>query len=359
MNVVQLAGIDKVVYSLREIYSSFGYSEYKMNKFEEYDLYVKNKDFLISDNVITFTDTNGKLLALKPDVTLSIVKNTKVGVGVNKVFYSENVYRVSSKNNGYREIPQMGLECIGDIDGVMVAEVITLAKKSLNATNKNNVLELSPVGIVLDFIEGLNLPFGAKNTAYKFINEKNVHELTTLLTSLEVSEENVSLLCALVNLYGDAKSVIKKLEELLSNTAQSKLLKDFEQVIFALDNETLNGVVIDCSAIKNVKYYNDITFRGYVENLPKAVLSGGRYDGLLKTMGKKSGAIGFAIYLDEFDRLYSVSKDYDLDAIVLYDENSKIKDVLKKVNELVKDNKTVSAYKQVPSGITYKKIIKV
>lgn len=83
---MQISGIDSVVYSIRETFSQYGYNEYKMNKFEEYDLYVKNKDFLISKNVITFTDTNGKLLALKPDVTLSIVKNTKDGMGVKKVF---------------------------------------------------------------------------------------------------------------------------------------------------------------------------------------------------------------------------------------------------------------------------------
>ena len=66
---------EKVIFALRELYSKYGYAQFKMSKFEEYDLYVKNKDFLVSDSVITFNDTNGKLLALKPDVTLSIIKN--------------------------------------------------------------------------------------------------------------------------------------------------------------------------------------------------------------------------------------------------------------------------------------------
>ena len=66
---------EKAVFELRSLYSKYGYSRYRMSKFEEYDLYVRNKDFLISDNIITFTDTDGKLMALKPDVTLSIIKN--------------------------------------------------------------------------------------------------------------------------------------------------------------------------------------------------------------------------------------------------------------------------------------------
>ena len=68
---------ERVILRLRALYDRFGYDRYKMSKFEEYDLYVRNKSFLLSDHIITFTDTSGKLMALKPDVTLSIVKNTK------------------------------------------------------------------------------------------------------------------------------------------------------------------------------------------------------------------------------------------------------------------------------------------
>ena len=66
---------EKVVLRLRGIYEQYGYRPYKMSKFEEYDLYAENKRFLVSKNVITFTDNHGKLMALKPDVTLSIIKN--------------------------------------------------------------------------------------------------------------------------------------------------------------------------------------------------------------------------------------------------------------------------------------------
>ena len=56
-----------------------------MSRFEEYDLYVANKDFLISDEVITFTDRSGRLLAMKPDVTLSIIKNAPDISGMRNV----------------------------------------------------------------------------------------------------------------------------------------------------------------------------------------------------------------------------------------------------------------------------------
>ena len=63
-----LSPIEKAVFCLRSLYRTYGYSQYKMSKFEEYDLYARNKSFLISDNIITFTGNGGKLMALKPDV---------------------------------------------------------------------------------------------------------------------------------------------------------------------------------------------------------------------------------------------------------------------------------------------------
>ena len=81
---------EAAVYRLRGLYEAYGYSQYKMSKFEEYDLYVQNKSFLVSDHIITFTDTSGKLMALKPDVTLSIVKNTSAAISQPTLFLSEN-----------------------------------------------------------------------------------------------------------------------------------------------------------------------------------------------------------------------------------------------------------------------------
>ena len=95
---------EKTIFDLRALYEAYGYKKYKMSKFEEYDLYAENKSFLAEGNIITFNDTHGKLLALKPDVTLSIVKNAVNGT-VLKEYYNENVYRAI--DGEYREIMQV------------------------------------------------------------------------------------------------------------------------------------------------------------------------------------------------------------------------------------------------------------
>ena len=85
---------ERISIELRKMYRQMGYLPYKVNQFEEYDLYVHNKRFLASEHVLSFSDTDGKLMALKPDVTLSIIKNTQDDGDMRKLFYAERVYRV-------------------------------------------------------------------------------------------------------------------------------------------------------------------------------------------------------------------------------------------------------------------------
>ena len=143
---------ERLVRALRSLYSSCGYRPYRMSKFEEYDLYAENRSFLPAGGVITFTDTNGRLMALKPDVTLSIAKNLTAGPGGSvRVYYDESVYRAPDRQLGFQEITQAGLEYLGEADAYAMGEVVSLAAGSLALIEAGSVLDLSHMG----FINGL------------------------------------------------------------------------------------------------------------------------------------------------------------------------------------------------------------
>ena len=145
---------EQTIFRLRGLYENYGYRRFKMSKFEAYDLYVRNKDFLVSDRMITFTDARGVLMALKPDVTLSIIKNTRENEpGPRKVYYNETVYRSGKGDEGFQEIMQTGLECIGELDLYHIYEVTALAVRSLAAISPDYVLDVSHVGLVSGFME--------------------------------------------------------------------------------------------------------------------------------------------------------------------------------------------------------------
>ena len=348
---------EEVLASLRELYGRSGYSRYKMNKFEEYDLYAGNKDFLISDSVITFTDGNGKLLALKPDVTLSIVKNSKAGRdGVEKLYYNENVYRVTKGSRNYKEIMQVGLECIGDVDGYCIYEVLKLALESLGEISGECVLGVSHLGILSEVIDSLGIPADARDDVLKCVGEKNLHELSSILGGLGVAEEKANVLKELVRVNGGTAEVLGTIGGLLGGVVSEKTLADFTSVMASLAGE--KSLKIDFSVVSDMRYYNGFVFKGYVREVPQSVLSGGQYDRLMKKMGKTASAIGFAVYLDLIDQYSRSGETYDVDTVLLYGENSTPSEIGAAADELRGNGDSVLAAKAIPDGLRYKKLVK-
>ncbi len=339
---------EKTEFLLRSLYDSYGYSNYKMNKFEEYDLYARNKDFLISDGVITFTDTNGKLMALKPDVTLSIVKNTKDEECVlNKLYYNENVYRVSKGTKTFKEIMQVGLECIGDIDDYSVSEVILLAKKSLDVISSDNVLDVSHLGVIDEFMDYCGVPEDMKNEVLSYMGEKNVHELLRALKACGVPDEKTEELKKLVLIHGKANETLPELKKLVEGKINNDTLLQLESVIALFSGE----VNIDFSVVDDLHYYNGFVFKGFVEGIPNFVLSGGQYDKLMRKMNRKSGAVGFAVYLDQLEQLSTNKEKYDIDTVLLYDSNASINEIKSARAVLAETGRSVLTAKKKPEGI--------
>ena len=360
-NISVLSGSEKAVYALRSLYTSYGYEQYKMSKFEEYDLYVRNKDYLVSDAVITFTDTDGKLLALKPDVTLSIIKNGKdLNGGVKKVCYGENVYRPSKGTRSFKEIMQVGLECQGDIDDYVITEVLMLAVKSLKKISLDYALDLSDLGVVSGILEQLNLSKSASKEILKYLGEKNSSQIEEVLKRENVEEQKAKMLIELSNVYGKPDKVFKALEGLNLTGKAKESVKKLKGIIKQLtDLGVAENISIDFSVVNNMSYYNGIVFKGFISGIPTGILSGGQYDNLMQKMGRKSGAIGFAVYMDEIEKLSVVRDKYDVDVVVLYDNETNLSELNAQVKKIVDGDETVLATKVSPDKLRYKRLIKV
>ena len=289
---------EKAVFALRSLYLQFGYHQFKMSKFEEYDLYSKNKDFLVSEGVISFTDTDGKLLALKPDVTLSIINNAKDMPGqVNKLFYNENVYRISGDSHSYKEIMQTGIECIGAVAEADRTEVTLLAAKSLALISKSFKLCLSHTGLVLALLAQCGLTANARKQFFVAINEKNSQLLEDICTP-----EQYGTLKSLLVTYKNPDEATAVLQKIVKTEEAETALQELCAAVDALKGEYSDKIAIDFSVVSDNGYYSGIVFKGFVDGIADRVLSGGQYDKLMEKMGKKAAAIGFAVYLDTLER---------------------------------------------------------
>ena len=296
---------ERIVYALRALYAGHGCRPYRMNKFEEYDLYANNRSFLPAGGVLTFTDTNGRLMALKPDVTLSIVKNLSPEPGERlRVYYDESVYRAPDRQLGFQEITQAGLEYLGAIDAGAEAEVLMLAAKSLELIEPGYALELSHMGFVTALIDEMGCGDAAKPELLRAVGSRSVPGIRAAAARCGVAGESVERLCAAVSLYGGVRETLRELEGFSVNAAAAKALEELRELCAALeglcDMDRLN---LDLSMASDTEYYNGLVFKGFVPGAPAAVLSGGRYDGLLRRLGKTGGAVGFAVYLNLLDRV--------------------------------------------------------
>ncbi|MCM1365088.1 MAG: ATP phosphoribosyltransferase regulatory subunit [Faecalibacterium sp.] len=350
---------EKAVFALRSLYRKYGYLPYKMSKFEEYDLYVRNKDFLVSDSVITFNDTNGKLLALKPDVTLSIVKNSLDEPGCKqKLFYNENVYRISGSTHMYKEIMQTGLECIGDIDIYDITEVLLLALESLDAVGDEFVLDISHMGIITALLDEVSDDEEFKRKVTHCIGEKNRHGIKEICKEYEAADDAAEMLADFVGIYGAPESVIEKLKATVAGEKASAAVAELESIWNVLSKTVYKDKInFDFSIVNDMNYYNGIVFTGFLDGIPESVLSGGQYDNLVRKMGKKSGAIGFAVYLDLLEYLHNDTEEYDVDVLLLYDETTDVSMLFSKVKELTAGGKSVSAQKEMPKKLRCKQVI--
>lgn len=348
---------EKIIFDLRKIYEQFGYKHYKMKKFEEYDLYQENKNFLSSENIITFNDLNGKLLALKPDVTLSIVKNANIAENESlKVYYNENVYRTS--NREFKEIMQMGLEFIGKIDLYSLYEVTYLAKKSLQAISENYLLEISHMGFISGVLESEELPYGIKEKLLKCVGEKNICEIEKICVENKCSEDFTNRVKSLISLGGNFEDVLKCAEKLVCNDKTKDAITELNELYatFKALNEEGN-ISLDFSVVNDMGYYNGIVFNGYIEDIPYSVLSGGRYDNLLKKFHKDADAIGFAVYIDIINAYTSEKAEYDTDIVIIY-ENPDVPALLKAIQIFIQSGQTVRVEKKIPSDLKYKQLLK-
>jgi len=295
-----LTNEEKISFALRSLYQRRGYAPYRMSRFEEYELYMKNKDFLRSPQVITFTDTNGKLMALKPDVTLSIVRSYRHIPGqAQKLYYDENVYRVSESAGAFREIRQAGVECLG-ADDACIGEVLRLALESLDIISPESRLCVSLLGVVEGMLDALKLEGDARREVLRCMGEKNVHELKAVCASAGTGTEDTEKLSRLTRCTAEARDAAAELSAI---GCPRSLINEAEKLAAMLPDGSEGRVSLDFSILGDMRYYNAVAFQGYVRGVPAGVLSGGCYDRLLKRMGKPGRAIGFACYLDKLERL--------------------------------------------------------
>jgi len=333
-----------VTMALRQLFELRGFTKVHVNRFEEYDLYIENRNFLDSDSIITFMDMDGKLKSMKPDVTLSVVKNVlqKKNAVTDKLYYVDEVCRISKDSHEYKMLGQVGVEIICPPDDFTNIEVVDLAMESLAVIGGNYMLDISHLGFVSGLLASLGLSHTAKKEIMAALHAKSLHKIEDILNAHNVSEEKRCAITKLAKISGSIADVLPESEKLICCETMREAYNELNHLAGVLDECKMAGCVkLDFSVVNDLDYYNGLIFHGYVEGVPDAVLTGGRYDNLMKKMGKSRGAIGFAVSLSELNMYFKSRRNYDFDVLITYTEGCKYSGLIEKAKGFSAQGKSV------------------
>ncbi|EPY2283425.1 ATP phosphoribosyltransferase regulatory subunit [Clostridium sporogenes] len=292
---------------LRKVYKYSGFSEIISPTIEFYDVFNSNIQAIPQEEMYKLFDSSGRILVLRPDMTTPIgrIAGTKMKDCTYplKLCYTANIFRVNEKLNGKRgEITQSGIEIIGtkgiksDVDSIVTAINALLSLGLINFK-----IELGEAGLFEALTENIEIEEENLKKLKEIIRNKNYVALKKFLgeISSKYSKEDFEIIENLPKLFGDIK-IIEKAKALTKNEKALQLLNDIYNIYKFIENIGLGSYIsIDLGMVQNIDYYTGVIFKAYVEEVGDFILSGGRYDNLIKHFGMELTATGFAINVDD------------------------------------------------------------
>jgi len=239
-------------------------------------------------------------------------------------------------------------------------EVILLACKSLQKLSDESLMVVSHLGFVSGMLESCGLSRSLEEKILKCIGHKNAHEIIRLCEASNVSVSICDSLVALTSLYGSFPETLDRAEELIRNEKMREALEQLRELAGVLSAEPeCSCMKLDFSVINDLSYYNGLIFQGFIGGVPTAILSGGRYDNLMEKLGKKTKAIGFAVYADQLERCETELDRFDVDVLLLYDANADVSKLTAAVKMLTANGTRVRIQKTKSDRLRYRQLLKL
>jgi ATP phosphoribosyltransferase regulatory subunit len=291
----------KIESELRSAFIRYGYDEVETPAFEYYDVFARGVGSYLQENMIKFFDHKGRILALKPDITVPIARMVSAyyagGNTPKRFFYIQNAYSFETAVYGRSsEFTQAGIELIGESGCGADAEVISMAVRALLQCGIQDFkIDIGQVMFFKTLIEGEELSDDEIDSIRHQIDIKNMFELENLLDGLKISNGVKEKLKNLPILFG-GEEVLFKAQLLGETEGCKKALDNLRQVYSLLCAYGLKDYIsIDLGMLHDIGYYSGIIFRGLCPGIGFPVLSGGRYDSLLAEFDCDMPATGFAM----------------------------------------------------------------
>lgn len=319
--------------SLHQVLMLYGFKDIQTPSFEFFDIFNQERGTIASKEMYKFFDREGNTLVLRPDITPSIArcaaKYYKEEELPIRLCYAGNTFINNSSYQGkLKETTQMGAELINDASSDADAEMIALTIDCLIQSGlKEFQVEIGQADFFNGLMEEADFDKNEAGQLKVLIQSKNLFGVEELILSKEISEDLKTLLLKLPELFGNldnltfAKTKTKNIKALAA-------IERLERVYDILDTYGFKDyVTFDLGMLSNHDYYTGIIFKAYTYGTGEPIVTGGRYDNLVRQFGKEAPAIGLAIVVDQLVLALSRQKiDIPIKAnntIILYQESNR------------------------------------
>jgi ATP phosphoribosyltransferase regulatory subunit len=320
----------KIEGALRQVFILSGFDEIETPTYEHIDVFQSGVGSYIQESMLKFVDSNGRILVLRPDLTVPIarVAATKLEGKAHRLFYIQNSFAAAEPAIGKAgEFTQAGIELIGDESDFADAEVIALAVNALKTAGlRSFTVDIVQVSFFKALISEAGLKDGDIDLLRHAVDAKDKMAIEALSKQFDLGEELMHQITALTNLFGGSEVF----EEALLVSQKKECVDAVENLrkVYTLLNEfgLSDYITIDLGMLHDIAYYSGIIFRGLATGIGFPVVSGGRYDELLGKFGKAAPATGFALGIKRvmiaMERQGLLGGNYQTDAIVSCDQRA-------------------------------------
>jgi ATP phosphoribosyltransferase regulatory subunit len=261
------------------VFQGWGYDEIWLPAFDYLDLFARGMGSWIPERTYKFIDRDGRLLALRPDLTSLVARTVATRLESRarplRLCYAGEVFRYDEPRHGRQhEFHQLGIELVGSADISADFEVILVGLEALRAVGvTDTLLTLSHAGFHRALLEG-----------------RPADEASALRERWRKREAG-----SLPDLSG--RDGLARARELSALPAALEAVSQLDRALdLAADLGLAEAIQVDLGDVADFDYYTGLTFRAYAGGFPAEVASGGRYDSLLGTLGRPEPAVGVVLH---------------------------------------------------------------
>lgn len=311
----EMRNYDRIQGKIISVIMNHGCKIIETPSFEDYDVYQHFFPQLRQQMVKTI-DTDGRVLVLRPDVTLPIVETAAREFPRSnqllKFGYVSTVFREYYGRSTYgKDFLQGGIEILGDSSPECDGEVIVTAAEILKAVGVENIrIDIGTAAYTQALFDGLPLSEEQKATLKGYMAERNLVACKSYIASLPISSDARKALEALPVLFGPYAQTLSKARDYSINSGMLNALSRLERVYdYILYAGYADKVQLDFGFASRLGYYTDTVFKVYVDGALYDIIDGGRYDQMSSRFGVDRPACGFGMNIN---LLYEYMSDADL-----------------------------------------------